>query len=116
MNFMEEFENRFGSHIHILDWALHLDEGTPHIHERHVFDCKNRYGELCPQQEKALEELGIPLPKRQSSLKESTITGNRLSMQYPGRSCLTLLNGMGFIWNRNRPMVVVIIWKSRIIS
>ena len=48
--------------IHILDWALHLDEGTPHIHERHVFDCENRYGELCPQQEKALEELGIPLP------------------------------------------------------
>ena len=60
--FYEEFERRFGSHIHILDWALHLDEGTPHIHERHVFDCKNRYGELCPQQEKALEELGFELP------------------------------------------------------
>ena len=60
--FYQEFERRFGSHIHILDWALHLDEGTPHIHERHVFDCENRYGELCPQQEKALEELGIPLP------------------------------------------------------
>lgn len=61
--FMDEFHERFGKHIHILDWALHLDEGTPHIHERHVFDCENRYGELCPQQEKALEELGIPLPK-----------------------------------------------------
>ena len=60
--FYEEFERRFSSHIHILDWALHLDEGTPHIHERHVFDCKNRYGELCPQQEKALEELGFELP------------------------------------------------------
>ena len=34
--FYEEFERRFGSHIHILDWALHLDEGTPHIHERHI--------------------------------------------------------------------------------
>lgn len=60
--FYAEFERRFGSHVHLLDWALHLDEGTPHIHERHVFDCKNRYGELCPQQEKALEELEIPLP------------------------------------------------------
>ena len=60
--FYEEFERRFGSHIHIFDWELHLDAGTPHIHERHVFDCENRYGELCPQQEKALEELGIPLP------------------------------------------------------
>ena len=60
--FFSEMEEKFGSHVHILDWALHLDEGTPHIHERHVFDCKNKYGELCPQQEKALEELGIPLP------------------------------------------------------
>lgn len=60
--FFAEMEEKFGSHVHILDWALHLDEGTPHIHERHVFDCENRYGELCPQQEKALEELGIPLP------------------------------------------------------
>lgn len=61
--FTKQFTNRFGSHVHILDWALHLDEGTPHIHERHVFDCENKYGEICPQQEKALEELGIPLPK-----------------------------------------------------
>ena len=61
--FYAEFDRRFGSHVHLLDWALHLDEGTPHIHERHVFDCKNRYGELCPQQEKALEELGVPLPE-----------------------------------------------------
>ena len=60
--FQEEFERRFGSHVHIIDWALHLDEATPHIHERHVFDCENRYGELCPQQEKALKELDIPLP------------------------------------------------------
>lgn len=61
--FQEEFDRRFGSHVHIIDWTLHLDEATPHIHERHVFDCENRYGELCPQQEKALEELGVPLPK-----------------------------------------------------
>ena len=61
--FQEEFDRRSGSHVHIIDWALHLDEATPHIHERHVFDCENRYGELCPQQEKALEELGVPLPK-----------------------------------------------------
>lgn len=60
--FFEEFERRYCSHVHILDWALHLDEGTPHVHERHVFDAKNRYGELCPQQEKALEELGFELP------------------------------------------------------
>jgi hypothetical protein len=60
--FMKKFEGMFGDHVHILDFALHMDETTPHIHERHVFDCENKYGELCPQQEKALEALGIPLP------------------------------------------------------
>jgi len=60
--FFEEFDRRFGEHIHILDWSLHLDESTPHIHERHVFDCENRYGEIAPQQEKALEALGFDLP------------------------------------------------------
>lgn len=60
--FFGEMERRFGSHVRILDWALHLDEGTPHIQERHVFECENQYGELCPQQEKALEALDIPLP------------------------------------------------------
>ena len=60
---MDEFHERFGKHVHILDWALHLDEGTPHIHERHVFDCENKYGEIAPQQEKALEALGFELPK-----------------------------------------------------
>lgn len=61
--FFEEMEQRYGEHFHILDWALHVDEGTPHIHERHVFDCENRYGEMCPQQEKALEKMGVPLPR-----------------------------------------------------
>lgn len=60
--YFDEFQKRYGSHVHILDWALHLDEGTPHIHERHVFDAINRYGEVCPQQEKALEEMGFELP------------------------------------------------------
>lgn len=35
-DFYVEFDRRFGSHIYILDWALHLDEGTPHIHEQHT--------------------------------------------------------------------------------
>ena len=60
--FIEEFKGKFGEHVHVLDWALHLDESTPHIHERHVFDCENKYGEVAPQQEKALEALGFKLP------------------------------------------------------
>ena len=66
--FFEEFDRRFGKHVHILDWSLHLDEATPHIHERHVFDCENRYGEIAPQQEKALEALGFELPNPDQKL------------------------------------------------
>ena len=62
MEFIKEFKAKFGEHVHVLDWALHLDESTPHIHERHVFDCENKYGEVAPQQEKALEALGFELP------------------------------------------------------
>ena len=75
--FFEEFDRRFGKHIHILDWALHLDEATPHIHERHVFDCENRYGEIAPQQEKALETLGFERPhpdQKASKLNSRKIT------------------------------------------
>ena len=61
--FLSKFNELFGEYVHVLDWALHLDEATPHIQERHVFDCKNKYGELAPQQEKALEMMGVPLPK-----------------------------------------------------
>lgn len=60
--FFAEMENRFGDHIHFLDWSLHMGEGTPHIHERHVFDADDGYGHAKPQQEKALEALGIELP------------------------------------------------------
>ena len=66
--FIEEFKAKFGEHVHVLDWALHLDESTPHIHERHVFDRENKYGEVAPQQEKALEALGFDLPDPNKSL------------------------------------------------
>ena len=26
-------QERYGSNVHILDWALHIDESTPYIHE-----------------------------------------------------------------------------------
>ena len=62
--FFDKSITKFGEHVHVLDWALHLDESPPppHIHERHVFDCENKYGEVAPQQEKALEALGFDLP------------------------------------------------------
>lgn len=62
LEFLDWFQGSFGEHIHILTWALHMDESTPHIHEKHVFDAENRYGEIAPQQEEALLQLGFELP------------------------------------------------------
>ena len=72
--FKKEFDKRFGSNVHIIDWSLHMDEATPHIHERHVFDATNRYGEIEPKQETALEELGFELPDPE---KKRSKTNNR---------------------------------------
>ncbi|MBQ7058057.1 MAG: serine/arginine repetitive matrix protein 2, partial [Firmicutes bacterium] len=84
--FFEEFDRRFGSHIHILDWSLHLDEATPHIHERHVFDCENRYGEVAPQQEKALEALGFDLPNPDQ--KASKLNNRKMTFDAACRAML----------------------------
>ena len=62
LEYLDWFQESFGGHIHVLTWALHMDESTPHIHEKHVFDARNRYGELVPQQEEALLQLGFELP------------------------------------------------------
>lgn len=75
--FMDTIEERFGKHVHVLDWALHLDETSPHIHARQVFDIENRYGEIEPKQEKALEQLDIPLPfpdKKPSKVNNRKVT------------------------------------------
>ena len=115
--FFGELEKRYGEYFHILDWALHVDEGTPHIHERHVFDCENKYGEICPQQEKALEKMGIPLPdpdkpKSKSNNRKKTFDAMCREMV----SCWIFAITGNCIWIKNRNMVVVLIWRSRIIS
>ena len=75
--FIEEFKAKFGDHVHVLDWALHLDESTPHIHERHVFDRENKYGEVAPQQEKAWKRWALNCPTRTSPSAAGT-TANHL--------------------------------------
>lgn len=84
--FILEMERRFGEHVHVIDWALHLDEATPHIHERHVFDYTNQYGEIQPAQEKALEALGFELPNPEKKLGR---TNNR-KMTFDA-ACRTIL-------------------------
>lgn len=79
--FFTTIGERFGEHVHVLDWALHMDETSPHIHARQVFDIVNRYGEIEPKQEKALEALGIPLPepdKKPSRVNNRKVTFDKI--------------------------------------
>lgn len=87
--FMMELDRRFGEHVHVIDWALHLDESTPHIHERHVFDYVNRYGEVEPKQEKALEALGFEVPNPEKKVSRS----NNRKMVFDD-ACRTILFGI----------------------
>lgn len=58
----DEIEKHYGSNIKVLDWALHMDEATPHIHERHVFFADDGYGTNFPKQDMACEALGFERP------------------------------------------------------
>ena len=112
--FMDEFHERFGKHVHILDWALHLDEGTPHIHERHVFDCENKYGEIAPQQEKGLEALGFELPKPDKPL--GRYNNRKITFDAACRTMLfEIAKRMVWNWTKCRNTADRLIWKSRII-
>lgn len=46
--------------VKTLDWALHIEDGAPHIHERHAWIAHDEAGNLIVSQEKALEEMGVP--------------------------------------------------------
>lgn len=59
-DFRKELE-KYNSNVHILDMALHLDETSPHIHFRKVYDYDTPDGKKISQ-EKALQALGFQLP------------------------------------------------------
>ena len=110
--FIDEFKARFGDHVHVLDWALHLDESTPHIHERHVFDCENKYGEIAPQQEKALEALGFELPDPAKPL--SRRNNRKITFDAACRKMLfEIAKRHGLDWRKKRSTETASIWKSR---
>ena len=52
--FFAEIKEKLGTYVHILDWALHLDEGTLHIQERHVLIAKIITENCVPNRKKYL--------------------------------------------------------------
>ena len=39
-----DWSSKHGGHFHILDYAMHFDEKTPHVHERAIMDVKDKDG------------------------------------------------------------------------
>lgn len=59
--FFRKVDKKYSSNFHMLDLALHMDEQTPHIHGRGVFDYEED-GTKKIGTDKALEQLGIERP------------------------------------------------------
>ena len=64
---IDKLENLYGSNYKSLNWALHMDESTPHIHERHVFFADDGHGMMFPKQDKACAALGFERPDPEKS-------------------------------------------------
>lgn len=62
MRRMLDWSERHGHPMLILNWTLHADETTPHIHERRVWRYRDADGNWRIGQNRALEAAGIPLP------------------------------------------------------
>lgn len=62
INYMNRFSNEHGSHAHMLDFAIHFDEATPHVQIRSCFDYRDKDGNYRLGQDKALQAMGIDLP------------------------------------------------------
>lgn len=62
LNRLDEWNQSHGDHMTILSMALHMDETTPHVHIRRVWDYQDRDGLTRLGQNKALEQAGVELP------------------------------------------------------
>ena len=85
--YFEEFNKRYGSHVHILDWALHLDEATPHIHERHVLMWSINMENCVPNRIRHWKNWGLNSRNRMRK-RGNTITV-RWSLMKSAESCLS---------------------------
>lgn len=59
---LDEWNETHGGHMTILSMALHVDETTPHVHIRRVWDYTDRDGLTRLGQNRALEQAGVELP------------------------------------------------------
>ena len=73
-----EYTEKYGSNYKVLNWTIHCDEienGSVHAHLQDTFFIKDKDGNFTPNQNKALEQMGVklPNPEKKKSLHNSLI-------------------------------------------
>lgn len=73
-----EYTKKYGSNYKVLNWTIHCDEietGSVHAHLQDTFFIKDKDGNFTPNQNKALEQMGVKLPnsEKKKSLHNSLI-------------------------------------------
>ena len=73
-----EYTEKYGSNYKVLNWTIHCDEienGSVHAHLQDTFFIKDKDGNFTPNQNKALEQMGLklPNPEKKKSLHNSLI-------------------------------------------
>ena len=59
---IDGLQKRWGDNLHLLDLAIHLDEGVAHCHLRMTFSALDKFGQQVPNQAQAFEAMGIQRP------------------------------------------------------
>ena len=59
---IDGLQKRWGDNLHLLDLAIHLDEGVAHCHLRMTFSALDKFGQRVPNQAQAFETMGIQRP------------------------------------------------------
>ena len=62
VDLIKTLRQRWGDNLHLLDLAIHLDEGVPHCHLRMTFSALDKFGQQVPNQAQAFEAMGIQRP------------------------------------------------------
>ena len=63
IGWLEDWSKEHGQPFAILDFAIHLDETSPHAQVRRVWQYQDENGVWCIGQNKALEAAGVELPE-----------------------------------------------------
>lgn len=86
-----DWERKTFPQLKTLDYSLHCDETTPHIHKRSVWVCHDKNGSLMVGQGQALKEMGIEAPdpsKKESRKNNAKMTFSKICREKWEEICL----------------------------